>query len=299
MTILVIGEQGQLAQSLLRAARRKGLPLTAMGRPKLDLRDRASIDRAVDEVKPSIIINAAAYTAVDKAESEPDAAFAINADAVGSLGETCARRGIGIIHISTDYVFDGSKGAPYLETDTAAPLGVYGRSKFAGEEQLRTATDRHVIVRTAWLYSPYGNNFLKTMLRLGAERQELSIVNDQYGNPTYAPHFADALLELSSRAQGSGFEGWGTYHLAGSGEATWYEFAREIFSRASSMGIAVPRLLPMSRTDYPAPAPRPADSRLDCSQMLQWFDLALPRWQIGTRECLERLSEPSQSKSPG
>ncbi|MFA5902262.1 MAG: dTDP-4-dehydrorhamnose reductase [Hyphomicrobium sp.] len=235
MTVLVVGEQGQLAQSLIRAARRKSLPLTAIGRPRLDLLDRASIDRAIDDVRPSIVINAAAYTAVDKAESEPDAAFAINAEAVGHLGAACARRGIGIFHISTDYVFDGSKGEAYLESDPASPLGVYGRSKFAGEEQLRKATDRHAIVRTAWLYSPYGSNFLKTMLRLGAERQELSIVSDQYGNPTYAPHFADALLELARRAQGDRFEAWGTYHLAGSGEASWYEFAASRRFRSPQM----------------------------------------------------------------
>lgn len=295
MTILVVGENGQLARSLVAAATTLGLPLATIGRPRLDLSDKDGISGALEEalaaVQPSIVINAAAYTAVDRAEAELELAFAINAQAVEDIGRVCNQHAIPILHISTDYVFDGRKREPYSEVDVAAPLGAYGRSKFAGEEALRQSNPRHVIVRTAWLHSPFGSNFLKTMLRLAGERTELSVVDDQHGNPTYAPHLAAALLDIAQHAaERPDDKMWGTYHAVGTGEATWFEFAREIFAQSGRRGLPVPTLRPIATAQYPTAATRPANSRLDCTLLRERFGIALPPWQQGVEECVNQLA---------
>lgn len=288
--ILVLGRHGQLAQSLSLRATARQIPLRAVGRPQLELLDRSSIDRAVEETRPSIVINATAYTAVDKAENDADLAYAVNSDAVEHLGRLCDQLGIGVVHISTDYVFDGQKPESYVEGDPVSPLGVYGRSKLAGEERLRAATAKHAILRTAWVYSPYGNNFLKTMLRLGQERPLLSVVNDQIGCPTYAPHLAETILDLADQLTAENSDKWGTYHVAGTGEASWYDFAREIFVQAQELGFSTPELKPIATAEYPTPAKRPANSRLDTTRLQETFGLKLPDWRSGTSACLAAIS---------
>ena len=211
------------------AARQRGCKLLLAGRPTLDLLDPQSISRVVDAAAPDVIINTAAYTAVDQAENEPERAFAINADGVAYLAKTCARSNVALIHISTDYVFDGNARTPYTEGDLANPINTYGRSKLAGEERLREVLERHIILRTAWLFGAFDSNFLKTMLRLAGERPSLSIVNDQTGNPTYAAHLAEIILPLAENIAAGREQPWGTYHACAAGEATWFEFAREIF----------------------------------------------------------------------
>ena len=288
MTVLVIGQIGQLAQSLVAAASVRGMPLVTAGRPQLDLLDADSVGSVVDAVAPSFVINAAAYTAVDKAETEPDVAHAINAKAVEQLAQACSRRGIGLLHVSTDYVFNGRGEAAYRENDPVGPINAYGRSKLAGEELLRQTLDKHLVVRTAWVHSPYGSNFLKTMLRLATSRPEVSVVSDQLGNPTYAPHLAVTLLEMVRQVQDAGSDApWGTYHATGDGEASWYEFASAIFDEARRNGLDVGRVLPITAAQYPTPAARPANSRLDCSLLRETFGLALPHWRVGTEECVK------------
>jgi dTDP-4-dehydrorhamnose reductase len=246
----------------------------------------------LDRTLPSLVVNAAAYTAVDKAEAEPELAFAVNADGVGKLGAECARRDIPVIHLSTDYVFDGTKASAYIETDPVAPINVYGRSKLAGEAKLREAHDKHIIIRTAWVYSPFGANFLKTMLRVGSSRPEVTVVSDQHGNPTYAPHLADAILTMAERLQEDDNPGlWGTYHAAGDGDTTWCEFAAAIFDVGRELGLPLGTAVPITTAQYPTPAQRPGNSRLDCSLLQQKFGVRLPDWRIGTHSCIEQLVE--------
>lgn len=291
MTILVIGESGQLARSLAQAASEKGIALATAGRPKLDLLDADTVTAAIKDMRPSAVINAAAYTAVDKAETETDAAFAVNAQAVEVLALACAKADIPLLHISTDYVFDGSKAEPYIETDAVSPINAYGRSKLAGEELLRAAHRKHVILRTAWVYSPYGNNFLKTMLRVGATRREVTVVDDQRGNPTYAPHLASALIDIAQRVSGGNSdELWGTYHATGCGEATWCQFAQEIFDIGREHGLKLGNAVPITTSQYPTPARRPANSRLDNALLQQRFGVKLPDWRVGTRDCIAQLT---------
>ncbi len=290
MTILVIGESGQLARSLAQAASENGIALATAGRPKLDLLDADTVAAAIKDMRPSAVINAAAYTAVDKAETEVDAAFAINAHAVEHLALACAKADIPLLHISTDYVFDGSKSQPYVETDAVSPINAYGRSKLAGEQLLRAAHRKHVILRTAWVYSPYGNNFLKTMLRVGATRREVTVVDDQRGSPTYAPHLASALLAIAHRVcNGNPDELWGTYHTTGCGEATWCQFAQEIFDIGREHGLNLGTAVPITTSQYPTPARRPANSRLDNALLQQRFGVKLPDWRVGARECIAQL----------
>jgi dTDP-4-dehydrorhamnose reductase len=289
MRVLVIGKQGQLARCLVDEASVQGVELASVGRPELELLASDTVDRAIDAFGPEVIVNAAAYTAVDRAEREADLAFAVNCEAVERLARSCAARGLPLVHISTDYVFDG-RAAPYREEDATGPLSVYGRSKLGGEQRLREAHAQHVILRTAWVHSPYGTNFLKTMLRLGRERASLSIVSDQRGTPTYAPHLASAILAMCRRiAADDSADMWGTFHATGSGEATWHEFAVEIFRCARARGYATPLLQAIGTADYPTDAPRPADSRLDCEKLHRVFGLELPHWRDGTAACVEAV----------
>ncbi len=291
MRLLIAGWQGQVARALVELAPSAAdVEAFAVGRPGLDLCNAATIKRAMTDFHPDVIINSAAYTAVDKAESEQEAAFALNRTGAGLLAEEAAKRGAAIIHISTDYVFDGRKSAPYAETDAVAPQNVYGHSKLQGEQAVRQMNPEHVIARTAWVYSATGSNFVKTMLRLAGGRDSLRVVDDQIGNPTYAPHLAKALLEIARKVRHTPRDDqWGTYQLAGVGDVSGCGVAREVFRVSAELGGPSASVTPISTADYPTPAARPKNSRLDCSKAEQMFGVALPDWREGVRECVTRL----------
>lgn len=290
LKVLVAGGSGQVARALAGGAPAEGIKVTALGRPRLDLTDKASIEAAMAAVRPDVVINAAAYTAVDQAENDEAAAFAVNADGAGMLAAAAAGIGAPVLHISTDYVFDGSKTSPYAETDPVAPLGVYGRSKLAGEEAVEAANPRHLIFRTAWVYGPAGKNFAKTMLRAAAGRGELGVVHDQIGNPTAAADIAAALWQVTARiTEAPALFEPGIYHMAASGVASWAEFAEEIFRVSSELGGPAAPVRRISTAEYPTPARRPANSRLDCSRLAAAFGVILPHWRTSTRSCIEQL----------
>lgn len=290
MRVAVTGKQGQVATALLERGPQVGVEIIAVGRPEMDLTDPAAIHRVLSEVKPDAIVSAAAYTAVDKAESEPELAFAINAKGPEALAQVAAELNIPIVHISTDYVFPGNKDEVYFETDATGPVSVYGESKLAGEEAVARATSNHVILRTAWVYSPFGNNFVKTMLRLAENREVLSIVADQRGTPTSALDIADAAITIASRLVSDPDPKLrGVFHLTGQGEATWADFAEEIFAglkEKSGKAISVGRI---TTNQYPTPAKRPANSRLSNHKLAETYGVVLPDWRVSTRVVLDRL----------
>ena len=294
--VLVIGRSGQLASALARRNGRSELTYACLGQPDLDILDPASVERAIADVGPAVLVNASAYTAVDRAEQDADAAMRLNAEGPGNLAEICSRLDIPFIHISTDYVFNGTAARPWRSSDPVAPVSVYGRTKAAGEARIRECLDKHLIVRTSWLFGPDGNNFLKTMLRLAQERDSLSVVSDQTGAPTYVPDLACGLERILQPVLGSpGFERWGTYHLTNSGHTTWYEFAAEIFRQAGQSGLKTPRLEAIPTSAYPTDAKRPAYSVLDCSDTSLVFGITLPAWQDAIKRCLEALQESDPS----
>ena len=286
-TVLVVGRSGQLARSISACAW-SGLDVVCLGSDEMDLARPDAIASRLDAYAPALVVNAGAYTAVDKAEDDERAAFAVNRDGPAALASACARAGIPLIHVSTDYVFDGTKSGAYREDDAVAPLGVYGASKLAGEEAVRSACPRHVILRTSWVYSPYGSNFLKTMLRLAESRDEVSVVSDQFGCPTYAPDLADAIGAVAPRLL-AGEEICGTFHAAGCEATNWHDFAAGIFAEAASRGMKVPVLKAIPTSDYPTPAKRPMNSRLDCSKLEAATGLRLPGWKSGVARCLDAL----------
>ena len=290
--IAVIGASGQVAQALVRAASVRKLDLIVAGRPQSDITDLASLSRLFADCQPDLVINASAYTAVDKAEVEIAAARAINEEGPARLAVLCQATGVALIHISTDYVFDGDSRIPYAEDDKRRPQSVYGVTKSAGEDAIRTALARHAIFRTAWVYGPDGQNFLKTMLRLGAERDEVRVVADQFGTPTPADLIATSLLDVAPRllADGNRDGLWGTYHLTAAGETSWHDYAGEIFRQAALAGRKVPRLHAVSSSEYPTAATRPKYSVLDCSKLRNTFGLELPAWQDGVANCVRRLA---------
>ncbi|MEM1375769.1 MAG: dTDP-4-dehydrorhamnose reductase [Pseudomonadota bacterium] len=284
--ILVIGKNGQVAKCLSEVAPAWGA-ITHLGRPEIDLLRTNHLADAVARQEPDIVINAAAYTAVDKAEGEPDTARTINAIAAGEIAKGAKLSGAPIIHVSTDYVFDGTETTPYNEADQTAPLGVYGRTKLEGEQCVAEAHDAHVIVRTAWVYSAYGSNFVKSMLRLGAERERLTIVSDQVGCPTSAHDLAAVLVQLAHHLTSSAKpDDYGLLHVCGTGIASWYDFARAIFRHDKR---ANPTVVPIKTADYPTPAKRPANSRLDMTRLEQHFGLAMPDWNTGLKNVITRL----------
>jgi dTDP-4-dehydrorhamnose reductase len=292
MRILVTGTQGQVAQSLVeRASAHAGMSVVPLGRPELDLLDLERIEAAIGAARPDAVVNAAAYTAVDQAESEPELAQRINGDAAGRVAAAAARLNVPVLHLSTDYVFDGTLERPYRESDPVAPLGVYGRTKLDGERQVAAATANHAILRTAWVYSPFGKNFVKTMLRLSESRPEVRVVADQRGSPTSALDIADALLVMGRRMveEHGNIDLRGTFHLTGSGEATWAAFAEAIFQHAERHGRSPVRVVPITSAEYPTPAQRPANSRLDCSRLAHTYGVRLPDWRASTAACIDRL----------
>jgi dTDP-4-dehydrorhamnose reductase len=292
MRLLIAGWQGQIARGLVEAAPASpDVKACAVGRAALDICEARSIERALSQIEPSIVINSAAYTAVDKAETDEQRAFALNRDGAKMLAEAAARRGIPIIHISSDYVYDGRKGEPYIEDDPPHPMTVYGRSKLEGEAAVRQANPKHVVLRTSWVFSPAGRNFVKTMLTQAGEQARVRVVEDQRGSPTYAPHLVRAILELARQLSAhKGSDGpWGVYHAAGTGTTTWLGLAEEVFRRSAAIGGPTAAVDPIGSADYPTPAARPANSQLDCTKLERTFGLRLPAWQDGVGECVERL----------
>jgi dTDP-4-dehydrorhamnose reductase len=289
--VLITGRQGQLVQSLLERGRDSGHELIALGRPELDLEQPDSAAEAVRRVAPDVIISAAAYTAVDQAEDEPERAHRINGAAPGELAAAAREIGARIVHISTDYVFDGRSPEPYAPDASVNPLGVYGRSKLEGEERVRAANPDHLIVRTAWVYSPFGKNFLKTMMSVAQSRDVLTVVGDQRGNPSSGLDLADGLLAvLASWSSGSRVGLGETHHLAGTGAASWAEFATTIFAECARRGIPHASVSPIGTHDWPTKAERPAFSMLDCGGFEQAFGFRMPEWQQSTTYVVERLA---------
>lgn len=291
-TILIAGKSGRVARDLVDAAARLGIGVTALGRPDLDLKDRESIVRVLAATAPCAIINAAGAVMMDEAERDPAQAFAINCDGAAHLASAAARAGIPLVHLSSDYVFDGAKQAPYREDDACAPLSVYGRSKAAGEQAVLDAHPRALVVRTSWVYGPRGNNFLTTMLRLADMQDVVRVVDDQRGTPTAGAELAGALLDMVRQLLADqGRASPGIYHVAGAGETTWFGFAEAIFSGWARRGHRVPGLQPISAADWPSLARRPADSRLDCSKVARAFGVTLPDWTQSLDRCLDDLAQ--------
>ncbi|KIP87878.1 MULTISPECIES: dTDP-4-dehydrorhamnose reductase [Pseudomonas] len=285
MKILLLGQHGQVSREL-QLLLGQHHELIVLGREQLDLADTGRVRDAVRHLRPELIVNAAAHTAVDAAESEPDAAFAINASAPGVLAEEAADLDVPLIHYSTDYVFDGSNPAAYHEQDTPNPLGVYGRSKLAGEQAIAAVGGKHLILRTSWVYSLHGRNFLLTMQRLLQDRAQLSVVADQVGAPTWAGSIAAATAQLIERWQTQQTNAWGLYHFTARGETSWFGFAEAIAAQLQAQGRSVAQLAPIATTDYPTPAQRPLNSRLDGTRLEQDWGVRLPDWQDGLLECL-------------
>ncbi len=294
MRILVTGKEGQVDTSLQTLADTQAdIELIRIGLPEADLSRPESLEAPVRAARPDVIISSAAYTAVDKAESEAELAERINGDGPGALARLAAELNIPILHLSTDYVFAGDKDGNYSEADTPGPVGVYGRTKLSGETQIAAATPNHVILRTAWVYSPYGNNFVKTMLRLGETRDELNVVADQHGCPTYAPEIARALLTIARRVHGDADPTLrGIFHLTGQGETSWAGFARAIFDGAALRGRKMVKVNDIPTSAYPTPAARPANSRLDGGKLKSIYDLSLDPWRVSLSACLDQLIGP-------
>ena len=287
MKILITGQHGQVSLALQQRLQDLG-ELIVLGRDQLDLADVDQIRQQVRAQRPDLIINAAAHTAVDQAESEADVAFAINAIAPGVLAEEAEALGIPLIHYSTDYVFDGNKPAPYTEADTPNPLGVYGQSKLAGEQAIAAVGGEYLILRTSWVYSNHGKNFLLTMQRLLQEKPHLRIVADQIGAPTWAGTIANSTRALIDRWQAGKAGEWGVYHLTAQGETSWFGFAAAIADQLRAGGTACAELEAIPSSAYPTPAKRPLNSRLDCSRLQQQWQVSQPQWQDALRECLAR-----------
>ena len=295
MRILAAGWHGQIARAFLQTVPGcDDITAFAIGRPGLDICDPRSIERALCDIQPDVLINLAGYTDVDEAESEPELAFALNAVGARLLAEAAARRQVPIIHISTSYVFDGCKPSAYIETDVAEPSSVYGKSRLAGELAVQAANPKHVILRTGWIYSPFGRCFVSSILQRVQLGMPLRVVNDQYGNPTYAPHLTDAILAIAQRltAQREEEKPWGIYHAAGTGTATWYDIAKEVLSVSQQLvGLSV-SLEPIPSAEYATRTERSPNTSLDCSMLERTFDVKLPFWQTGVHECVERLLAP-------
>ncbi|MEZ9191542.1 dTDP-4-dehydrorhamnose reductase [Vibrio sp. 10N.286.52.F8] len=282
MRILITGCHGQVGSSLTeQLASHENTEVLALDREHLDITNQDAVNAAVAEFKPSIIINAAAHTAVDKAEEEVDLSFAINRDGPIYLAQAAQSVGAAILHISTDYVFEGNKAGEYVETDATNPQGVYGESKLAGEIAVAQACDKHIILRTAWVFGENGNNFVKTMLRLGENRDALSIVGDQFGGPTYAGDIAGALIQIAKRInQGNAVE-YGVYHYSGLPHVSWFDFADTIFDVAVEQGVLAkkPSLTSITTDQYPTPAKRPSNSRLSNEKIIQGFSVEVSDWK--------------------
>jgi dTDP-4-dehydrorhamnose reductase len=288
--ILVTGSNGQLGKELTRQGPDFHFEIFPYDLPDLDITDPGLVEDIFAETRPDLIVNAAAYTLVDQAEDEPDNAFAVNRDGPECLARACRDFGIPMVHISTDYVFSGDTSTPYREQDPISPMGVYGRSKAAGDARVRTCLKNHIIVRTSWLYGVYGNNFVKTMLRIGKENKKISVVSDQYGCPTSAADLAEALLGVAAQLISKGPEAWGTYHFCNEGVVNWCAFAEEIFRIAERCGQgSAPMVEPITTDQYPVKAKRPPFSALSCDRIKKNFNITQRPWGKSLSVAMERI----------
>lgn len=285
MSILVIGRTGQAARALARRAAARRMPLEALGRPDIDLERPVELARAIALRQPRVVINAAAFTAVDRAEDEAERAFMINGAGAGAVAQAAATKGAAVIHFSTDYVYDGEKAAPYVETDETRPRGAYGVSKLAGEHAVLEANPRAIVLRTAWLFDASGANFVRTMLRQAKSRALVRVVADQRGCPTFVDDLADAALDIAARPDQRGI-----YHCAGAGEASWAEFAEEIFAQSRTRGGPSAAVQPIASADYPTRARRPANSRLACGKLAADYGVELRPWREALGACMDEIA---------
>jgi dTDP-4-dehydrorhamnose reductase len=300
MRLYVIGSEGQVARSLREVAVvDKNIVFGYGARPQVDLLRPSSIEKALADFRPDVLVNPAAYTAVDKAESEPDQAFALNRDGARAAAVAASKQGVPIIHLSTDYVFDGKKQGAYIERDPVAPRGVYGRSKLEGELAVAEANPKHVVLRTSWVYAPFGGNFVGTMLRLAGERERLQVVDDQVGCPTYAPDIAGAIIAIAYHVRDSRWSPnfSGVTHIAGPEPLSWHTFAQEIVRGAAERGGRSVPVDPISTPDYPTAALRPANSILSTERLKATFGIRLPPLRDSLSDCLDRLLQPKQGKA--
>jgi dTDP-4-dehydrorhamnose reductase len=295
--ILAFGGNGQLGQELARASAARALPLVALSRAQADIADRAAVRAAIGRHRPTLVVNAAAYTKVDLAETDIEAAHQGNEVGPAILGEACAAADIPFLHLSTDFVFDGAKTGAYVENDPIAPINRYGQSKAAGERAVRAATPHHLIVRTSWVYGAFGQNFLKTMLRLAVTRDELRVVADQRGCPTSTPDLADAILAIAPRLTARD-DVWGTYHFAGTGVTTWHAFASRIVAAQAPFTGRSPPVTAITTAEFPTPARRPANSELDCRLFAKTFGIRGRPWTEETDAITRAIVSAERGKAP-
>ena len=290
MKLLIFGAGGQLGYELMRQGQALNLDIHGVDYPQTDIAVLPQVARAFSDYGPSLVINAAAYTNVDGAESEPELATAVNRNGTANIARCCAENRIPLIHLSTDYVFDGTKGSPYRETDPVSPIGVYGRSKAAGETALRSILQMHIIVRTAWLYGSHGHNFVKTILKLAREKEEIRVVSDQYGSPTSAADLAEAILTIADILQQRAAANWGTFHYCGRGIISWHEFAQAIVDIGRHhQRVRTNRVTPITTADYPTPAVRPPYSALECSLINKHFGILPKPWHDSLKITVQKI----------
>ncbi len=294
MKILVTGSKGQLGSELLtqgkHSAKYPDFIIFPVDLPELDITDKAQVGDVFKSFQPSLVVNAAAYTNVDKAETEQQLAFAVNRDGSACLAEACADADIPLVHISTDFVFDGKNKTPYVETDPVSPLGIYAKSKEHGEQEIRNRLKKHVIIRTSWLYGVYGHNFVKTMLRLGRENKVIRVVADQHGSPTSAADLAGAVFTIAGHMRDDMETCWGTYHYCGQGITTWHGFAEKIFEIAGKYGMSqTPDVEPIITAEYPTPAKRPSYSAFDCGLIQKNFGISTVPWEKSLEIALDHI----------
>jgi dTDP-4-dehydrorhamnose reductase len=301
MRLLIAGWHGQIAHALVElAASDPDITALSVGRPALDLCTPSSIRSTFAATRPDVMINTAAYTGVDEAESDRAAAFDLNMAGAAAFAELARRTGTPVIHLSSGYVFDGAKEGAYNEEDTPSPQTVYGRSKLEGELAVQRANDRHLILRTAWIFSPFGRNFVSNVLDLAGRRAAIEIVDDQFGSPTYAPDLARVILALAARcASRPRTVAWGIYHAAGAGAASWYEVACKALEISRAQGGPFAEVMPIRGADYATAAPRLANSRLDCSKLERAFGIRMPGWEESLADCVGRLLQPADQAGPG
>lgn len=291
LRLALIGQSGQVAQSLVQHAALRSFTIQTFGRPACDLAEISTHDlqQSIQRFQPDIVVNAAAYTAVDKAEGEQEPAFAINSTGARKVAEVACHLNVPLIHLSTDYVFNGTLERPYLETDQPKPMGVYGLSKYHGEQAVTDTSSNHVILRTSWVYSPFGHNFVKTMLRLTSTQTQIRVVADQKGCPTSAFDLADTICQIADFLHKNPQSGRGLYHCCGTGGTNWAEFARTIFAMSEKYGGPFSRIEAITSKDYPTHAKRPQNSCLDCTKLDQSFGIKLPEWQHSVEICVRQL----------
>jgi len=290
MKLLVTGSKGQVGRELQNRGANRGITVIGVDIEDIDIADKQAVEKLVTDVRADLVVNAAAYTAVDAAEENAELAFKVNRDGPANLAIACRTGKMPLIHISTDYVYGGDDEGAYLEDDPVAPLGVYAQSKAEGDKMVSSIIGEHIILRTAWVYGVHGHNFVKTMLRLGKEREQLSVVDDQTGCPTNAADLADAILDIAQQVPQRSDLPWGIYHYCGGGQTTWYGFAREIFKLAEQYeSFTVKSVEPVPTSAYPTPARRPANSVLDCTKITQAFDIVPRPWEESLRDMLKRL----------